>query len=73
MKKDILTLILKKGYLNFKNKEVTSMEKNIVAKILAEAYHKEQDLKWENMSGKEQQRWLDSVDVLEREVEKLPV
>ena len=49
------------------------MEKNIVAKILAEAYHRNSTIdKWESMSGKEQQRWLDAVDVLEKEAEKLP-
>lgn len=49
------------------------MEKQMIAKILAEAYHQGETIdKWEMFSEEEQQRWLNVVNVLETEAEKLP-
>ena len=47
------------------------MEKGEVARILAEAYHK--DKTWEQLSNEEQAKWFNSVNALEVAVERLPV
>jgi len=48
------------------------MEKETIARILAEAYHKYSTVnKWESLTQEERNRWLYAVDVLEIEADKL--